>query len=252
MPRHLFIASIFCCLLASLFAGAEAVGELREVPFRFALNRHLGSMYPIGGSFALATLVFAVPIAAIFLRMSSLLAARNLFDAFASFCSTACATLALIFFSIVQLRIAVGGSTSESVATDVAAMAALAELNTVAFYLFGFFLSLTLLTLRPYFLIRSSRTLAVMVSLPLPLYLLLVGQQIANWFGGAGVASAPASILYFAVLTFIFVAIPIHSFRHRHFFLEATNLRELLDPRHDPSTPPRADVGFRGGVAFDA
>lgn len=251
MPRHLFIASIFCCLLASLFSGAEAVGELREVPFRFALSRELGTMYPIGGTFALATLVFAVPIAAILLRMSSLLAARNLFDAFAAFCSTACATLALMFFAIVQLRIAV--SDTPVAAEERAALAALAELNTVAFYVFGWFLSLALLTLRPYFLIRSSRTLAVAVSLPLPLYVILLAQQIADWFGGANAhGSSPASCAYFMVLTFIFIAIPIHSLRHRHVFLEATNLRELLDSRFDPAFVQRDNVGFRGGVAFDS
>ena len=252
MPRYLFITSIFCCVLASLFAGAEALGELREVPFRFALSRELGSMHPIGGSFALATLVFAAPIASIFIRMSSLLAARNLFDAFAAVCSTACATLALIFFSIVQLRIAVS-SGGEATAEARAALAALAEMNTVAFYVFGWFLSLTLLTLRPYFLVRSSRALAVLVCVPLPLYVLLVAQQIASWFGGgAATGYSPASFTYFAVLAVIFVAIPIHSLRHRHFFLEATNLRELLDSRMDPAFAQRQSVGFRGGVAFDS
>jgi len=51
-----------------------------------------------------------------------------------------------------------------------------------------------------------------------------------------------------------FVAIAFHSLRHRHLFLEITNLRELLDARVDPLSRPRPARALRLGndVAFDS
>jgi hypothetical protein len=43
----------------------------------------------------------------------------------------------------------------------------------------------------------------------------------------------------------LFFAIAVHCIRHRHMFIETTNLRELLDTRIDRSSPI-------GGVAFDS
>ena len=47
----------------------------------------------------------------------------------------------------------------------------------------------------------------------------------------------------------LFVSIAIHSIRHRHLFLEMTNLRELLDSRVDPASRHGRPIG---GVAFDS
>jgi hypothetical protein len=51
-------------------------------------------------------------------------------------------------------------------------------------------------------------------------------------------------------MSILFFAISVHCIRHRHLFLEMTNLRELLDGRFDPSA--RASRRPIGGVAFDS
>ena len=53
-------------------------------------------------------------------------------------------------------------------------MQSLAELHFAGFMLVGFFVSLSLLALRPYFRIQASRFLAATVFLPLPLYAMLL------------------------------------------------------------------------------
>jgi len=55
--------------------------------------------------------------------------------------------------------------------------------------------------------------------------------------------ATPASLVFFAVVALLFFAIAVHCIRHRHMFLEMTNLRELLDGR--------AHRGI-GGIAFDS
>jgi len=53
-----------------------------------------------------------------------------------------------------------------------------------------------------------------------------------------------------AVVSVLFFSIAVHCIRHRHLFLEMTNLRELLDGRFDPTNrAPRRPIG---GVAFDS
>jgi hypothetical protein len=66
---------------------------------------------------------------------------------------------------------------------------------------------------------------------------------------GALPAASPASLVYFAVLSVLFFSIAVHCIRHRHLFLEMTNLRELLDGRIDPAA--RAARRTIGGVAFE-
>lgn len=248
MPKPLFTVGVVCCFIVAAFAAAEAVNEVQSGAFRFALATP-GSLEPIGGIFALGTLVFAVPVGAMFVRMASLLAARNLFDSYAALVATACTSLSLIFFAMVQLRVAVAGV---HLATGDAARVALGEANVFAFYTFIWFLSLALLALRPYFLIRSSRTLGILVCLPLPLFVVLVAQQIVPALRTSEELSSVIAATLFLTLTVIFAMVPIHSLRHRHLFLEATNLRELLDSRVDPSFEQRTDVAIRGGAAFES
>ena len=42
----------------------------------------------------------------------------------------------------------------------------------------------------------------------------------------------------------LFFAIAVHCIRHRHMFIETTNLRELLDTRVDRSSRPIGSVAF--------
>ncbi|HEX7420894.1 MAG TPA: hypothetical protein VF505_13475, partial [Thermoanaerobaculia bacterium] len=63
-------------------------------------------------------------------------------------------------------------------------------------------------------------------------------------------SSTPASLVYFAVVSVLFFSISVHCIRHRHLFLEMTNLRELMDGRFDSSgASPQRPIG---GVAFDS
>ncbi len=61
-------------------------------------------------------------------------------------------------------------------------------------------------------------------------------------------AGANLGDVHFAVLAILFFSIAVHCIRHRHLFLEISNLRELLDSRVDPGNRP----GRIGGVAFDS
>jgi hypothetical protein len=70
-----------------------------------------------------------------------------------------------------------------------------------------------------------------------------------NGVAGALPAATPASLVYFAVVSVLFFSIAVHCIRHRHLFLEMTNLRELLDSRVDPAGRPGRPIG---GVAFDS
>jgi hypothetical protein len=114
----------------------------------------------------------------------------------------------------------------------------------------GFFVSLSLLSLRPYFSIQASRFLSAIVFFPLPLFVLLLAQEMFIAPSPAPLpAASPASGVFFGVLGLLFFSLAVHCIRHRHLFLEMTNLRELLDPRVDPGARPARPIG---GVAFDS
>ena len=106
--------------------------------------------------------------------------------------------------------------------------------------------TLTMLAVRPYFRIQASRFLSALVSFPLPIFVLMVAQELfVSQSSSPLPPSTPASQVYFAVVAILFFAVAVHCVRHRHLFIETTNLRELLDSRIEP----RRAIG---GVAFDA
>ena len=234
MPKILFYAGTVVCVLLALMSAGEATHELRDGELAFVA---------LPGSARAAAAIFAalaagLAIMALFLRMTALLAARNLFAAFMAVVSVSCATATLVAVLLVQWRvITVGG-------------AQLAELHFAAVMVFGFFVSLSLLTLRPYCSIQASRFLSALVFFPLPLFLLMLAQEM---FVAASPAPLPlatqASSVFFSVLSLLFFSIAVHCIRHRHLFLEMTNLRELLDARVDPSARHGRAIG---GVAFDS
>lgn len=233
MPKVLFYAGTAFCLLLALISAGEAARELLDGVVAFAaLPETPYAPWAIVGAF-----VSGLAIAALFLRMAALLAARNLFAAFVALLSVTAATFALACVLFLQWRItAVDG-------------AQLNEVHFAAVMALGFFLSLSLLALRPYFSIQASRFLSALVFFPLPLFALIVAQEMFLRTTSAPLpASSPASLVYFAVLAVLFVSIAVHSIRHRHLFLEMTNLRELLDSRVDPGSRSRPI----GGVAFDS
>ncbi|HYI09878.1 MAG TPA: hypothetical protein VEK57_12510 [Thermoanaerobaculia bacterium] len=235
MPKILFYTGTAFCLFLALVSVGEVARELRDGGLAFiALPGSANPAAAIGAAF-----LAGLAIAALFLRMAALLAARNLFAAFVAVVAVTGATATLAAVLVVQWRV-----------TSVAG-AQLYEIHFAALMLFGFFVSLSLLSLRPYFSIQASRFLSAMVFFPLPLFAMIVAQEM---FVAASPAplpvSTPASRVYFSVLALLFFSIAVHCIRHRHLFLEMTNLRELLDSRVDPSR----SHGSRpiGGVAFDS
>jgi hypothetical protein len=234
MPKILFYAGTAFCLFLALVSGGEVSHELRDGELAFVgLPNTARSAVAI-----LTALAAGLGIAALFLRMAALLAARNLFAAFVAVLSVTAATATLVAVLLVQWRLTTGGG------------AQLAEVHFATLLVLGFFVSLSLLTLRPYFSIQASRFLSAMVFFPLPLFVLMLAQEMFVATSPAPLpAPSPASGVFFAVLSVLFFSIAVHCIRHRHLFLEMTNLRELLDARVDPSARHGRPIG---GVAFDS
>ncbi|MGN6184573.1 MAG: hypothetical protein ACTHQM_13070 [Thermoanaerobaculia bacterium] len=229
MPKVLFYAGTAFCLFLALTSAGEVARELGAAGGLTIVIVPIsqGATWAVG-----VTLAAGLAIAALFLRMAALLAARNLFGALVAVLSVTSATASLATLLLLQWRSASAASPQ------------LLELQFTVLMLLGFFLSLSLLSLRPYFSIQASRFLSVLVFLPLPLYV-LVAQEL---FGADTPIATPATRVWFSVLAVLFVAIAVHCIRHRHLFLEMTNLRELLAPRVDPS----GRGGRIGGIAFDS
>lgn len=234
MPKILFYAGTVVCFFLALMSAGEVTNELRDGELAFVA---------LPGTARAAAAIFAalaagLAIAALFLRMTALLAARNLFAAFVSVVAVSCSTATLVAVLLVQWRVTTVGG------------AQLAEVHFTAVMVLGFFVSLSLLALRPYFSIQASRFLSALVFFPLPLFLLMLAQEMLVAPSPAPLPLATqASSVFFAVLSLLFFSIAVHCIRHRHLFLEMTNLRELLDARVDPSARHGRPIG---GVAFDS
>ena len=234
MPKILFYAGTAFCLFLALTSAAEVGRELQSGTLAFvALPDSARAAWAI-----VIALVAGLGIAALFLRMAALLAARNLFASLMAVLCTAGSTALLAGLLLLQWRITSidGGQ--------------LAEVHFAGVMALGFFVSLSLLSLRPYFSIQASRFLSALVFLPLPLFAMVMAQEMFLAPSRAPLpASTPASQVYFSVLALLFFSIAVHCIRHRHLFLEMTNLRELLDSRVDPAGRQGRAIG---GVAFDS
>jgi hypothetical protein len=244
MPKALFYTGTAFCLFLALTSAAESMREVQGGGVAFVALQTSGILSPRAPWAIIVALVAGLAAAVIFVRMAALLAARNLFGAFlALFCVTG-AISSLSGVLLLQSRMVVlmrRGVSSQP----------LSEVHLVGFLLLGYFVSLSLLALRPYFRIQASRILSVLVFLPLPIFAIIIMQEL---FVRGSIAPLPlsssASLVYFGVISILFFAISVHCIRHRHLFLEMTNLRELLDGRFDPSA--RASRRPIGGVAFDS
>ena len=234
MPKLLFYAGTAFCLFLALTSAGELARELQGGALAFvAVPPGAHAAWTIA-----VALLTGLGIAAIFLRMAALLAARNLFAALVAVVCVAGATASLAGLLLLQWRIATIG------------LGQLAEIHFAGFMALGFFISLSLLSLRPYFNIQASRFLSALVFFPLPVFVLVLAQEMFVRPSPAPLpASTPAAQVFFAVLAVLFVSIAVHCIRHRHLFLEMTNLRELLDSRVDPTARPGRTIG---GVAFDS
>lgn len=233
MPKILFYAGTAFCLFLALMSAGEVTHELRAGGLGFvALPGSAEAPWAIFTAFAAG-----LAIAGLFLRMAALLAARDLFAAFVAVLSVTGAIATLAAVLLVQWRVTTVGT------------AQLGEVHFVALMAFGFFISLSMLALRPYFSIQASRFLSALVFFPLPLFVTILAQEMFIAASPAPLpAATPASGVFFGVLALLFFSIAIHCIRHRHLFLEMTNLRELLDSRVDPARGGRSI----GHVAFDS
>lgn len=244
MPKPLFYIGTGFCIFLALSTAALVAHQLDGAPTAFVALH--GSTISSGTTAAWAivvALLAAVGVAAILVRMAALLAPRNLFGAFLALFAVSAAIISLAWVVLLQVRmlglvrrrLAIGGDIS--------------EMHFAGVMMLGYFVALSFLALRPYFRVQASRFLSALVFLPLPLFLLILLQELFVTTSIAPLpASSPASTVFFAVVAMLFFAIAVHCVRHRHMFLEMTNLRELLEPRVDPSRAGRPI----GGVAFDA
>ena len=246
MPKILFYGGTAFCLFLALTSAAEAVRELGAGGMAFAALEAGGKTLPRAPWAILVALLAGLGSAAIFLRMAALLAARNLFGAFLAVFSVTGAVVSLAALLLLQSRIYVLSQTAAPVAS-------LLELHFAGSLVLGYFVSVSLLALRPYFRVQASRFLSVLVSFPLPVFgVVLVQELFATASPSPLPPVSPASLAFFAIVSVLFFAIAVHCIRHRHLFIEVTNLRELLAGRSDPSERPAGRPIRLGGAAFDS
>jgi hypothetical protein len=239
MPKLLFYTGTAFCLFLALSSAAVAVRDADSGASSFVA---IGAGLSTRAAWAIVVALFAsLAVSSIFLRMAALVAARNLFAAFVAVFAVAASVASLVGVLMLEARMLRQHGAHEI----------LSEAHLAAVLTLGWFVSMTLLAMRPYFRVQASRILSMLVFLPLPLFTMIIGQEL---FVGASraplPATSPALIVYFAVLSILFFAIGVHCVRHRYLFLEMTNLRELLDSRVDPAS--RAAGRRIGGVAFDS
>jgi len=244
MPKLLFYIGTAFCLFLALTSAAESLRELQGTGVAFAALQTSGVFSPRASWAIVVGFIAGLAAAVIFLRMAALLAARNLFGAFLAVFCVSGAIASLTGVLLLESRMLV-------VARRAPVLQVLSEIHLIGFLVLGYFLSLSLLAMRPYFRIQASRMLSALVFLPLPIFAIVMSQELFVHASNAPLpARTPASLVFFAVVSILFFAIAVHCIRHRHLFLEMTNLRELLDGRFDPTL--RGTRRPIGGVAFDS
>jgi hypothetical protein len=240
MPKFLFYLGTGFCLFLALSAAAGLGAQLDGTPLSFvAVHGTVVHGTAATGWGIVVALLAGIASSAILVRMSTLLAARNLFGAFLSLVCTTAALVSLAWTLTLETEMVMQARRGLP-------WSGLAQFHFAALLMLGCFVSLTFLTLRPYFRIQASRVLSALVFFPFPLFCLILVQELfVAGPSGAVPATSPASRVFLAVVSVLFLAISVHCIRHRHLFLETTNLRELLDSRVDRTAPI-------GGVAFDS
>jgi hypothetical protein len=241
MPKFFFYAGTGFCLFIALCAAAGLMSQMEGGPLTFvAVHGAIVSAKTAGGWAIVVALIAGIATSSILVRMAALLAARNVFGALFALLSTAAAIMSLAWTLLLQTRMLM-------LIRNGAAYADIAQLHFAALMMLGCFVSLTFLALRPYFSVQASRVLSALVFFPFPLYCLILAQELfVSTRLSPMPAPSPAALVFFGVVALLFFAIAVHCIRHRHMFIETTNLRELLDTRVDRNSRPI------GGVAFDS
>jgi len=243
MPKTLFYIGIVCCVFLAVASAGVLAQQIEGTPVSFIA---IHGRTVISGAAAVGAIVVAllaaVAVASILLRMAALLAARNLFGAFLALVAVGASVVSLAWVVLLQLRILALVRHHTPIGTG------LGEMHLAAVMMLGYFVTLAFLALRPYFRIQASRFLSALVFFPLPLFLLIVVQEVFVAASAAPLpATTPASAVFFGVVAMLFFSIAVHCVRHRYIFIEMTNLRELLEPRVDPARAKTV-----GRVAFDS
>ncbi|MFA6957900.1 MAG: hypothetical protein WC538_18695 [Thermoanaerobaculia bacterium] len=228
MPRGLFFAGVGASALIGILALMYAFAAF--VPSAAGNQALASSGNPAAPVFLLAMLACVFPVAAIFTRVASLLAVRNVYQALFASVALACTLLTVCFLSIASLRLAI--RVRAPIAPDQASsIAQLIEEVLVSYYALGLFLSVLLLAIRPWFSIQASGILSGMLVLPSFLFGWIVVEEhllAPVTTLSAAFRSAP-SFAFFLIVAATFIGIAAHCLAHQHYFLEVTNLREILD-----------------------
>jgi hypothetical protein len=197
----------------------------------------------------LVVMLLSIPVAGFFLRMASLIAPRNLFAAFFSIFATCSAAVSAGFYAALDFRSSLLAGARGLTAAQADTLDMMLELRLTTLWAVGFFLATMFLSTRPYFRLQG-RVLAVAVSIPLPVFFLTL-----IWRYGAPAALGGISVVLtgtlLALFAFLFVAVAVHGLRHRHLFIEMTNLRELLDVRSELDQRPAREFPFGRGIAYE-
>jgi len=241
MPKFFFYAGTGFCFFVALCAAAGLMSQAEGGPLAFvAVHGAIVSTRSAAGWAIVVALIAGIATSAILVRMAALLAARNVFGALFALLSTTAGVVSLAWTLLLQTRMLM-------LVRNGAAYGEIVQLHFAALMMLGCFVSLTFLALRPYFSVQASRVLSALVFFPFPLYCLILTQELfVSTRLSLLPAASPAALVYFGVIALLFFAIAVHCIRHRHMFIETTNLRELLDTRVDRSSRPI------GGVAFDS
>ena len=243
MPKALFYTGTAFCLFLALAAAAGVTTQLHGALTFVAVHGGAVSTASTAAWAILVALLAGMAVAAILLRMAALLAARNLFAAFLAVFCVGASIVSLAAVVLLQSRMLVAARHVRAPLAD-----AVGQLHFAAVMMLGWFVSMSFLALRPYFRIQASRFLSALVFFPLPLYLLILMQELFLSGSRAALpAVTPALLVYFAAAALLFFAISVHCIRHRHMFLEMTNLRELLESRLD-----HGKERVIGPVAYDS
>jgi hypothetical protein len=243
MPKTLFYIGIVCCVFLAVASAGVLTQQIEGTPVSFIAIHGRTVISGAAAAWAIVVaLLAAVAVASILLRMAALLAARNLFGAFLALVAVGASVVSLAWVVLLQLRILALVRHHIPIGTG------LGEMHLAAVMMLGYFVTLAFLALRPYFRIQASRFLSALVFFPLPLFLLIVVQEVFVAASAAPLpATTPASAVFFGVVAMLFFSIAVHCVRHRYIFIEMTNLRELLEPRVDPARAKTV-----GRVAFDS
>jgi len=243
MPKPLFYTGTAFCLFLALASAAGLTQQLRGQMTFVAVHGANVSTTNLAAWAIVVALLAGMAAAAILLRMAALLAARNLFAAFLGVFCAGAAVVSLAAVVLLQSRMLVAARHIHAPLGD-----AIVQMHFAAVMMLGYFVSMTFLALRPYFRVQASRFLSASVFFPLPLYLLILLQELFVAGSRAALPSVtPASQVFFAATALLFFAIGVHCIRHRHLFLEMTNLRELLESRLD-----HGKERVIGRVAYDS